>query len=248
MLKQTLFFFCFIFSLTVNAAPLNSDGATDSSNVNREAYPQTNDIQEAHWYTGYTLTLGAAYKTVYFAVSERGSNITQGTLTNDGQITPSIIVKTPFYYFSDSPSASLGWFVEYGYSSFEVNKQAVGEYLNEIDMGTSVTGKYLYVVPVLFYNWGDAYIKNGRGLSLKLGLGPGLGYLQAKGNIVLTETTNETEDVNFSAFGGAIAIVLDFRANNFLMRVSSNGPSPSHGNRVYSVHEEIFEIGYTFTF
>ncbi len=250
MLKGLALVLCLLASQTLCAAPdINNAESEEQLSTNPTDINLNNTgIDELNWYSGFNLTVGASYKKVTFEVSERGSNIKQGALTDDGQLTPSLILDTPFYYFTDPGKSAFGWFVEGGYSSFEVNKQAVGKYSEEVDMGTSVSGKYFYLVPVIFYNWGDAYIEDGNGVSFKVGLGPGIGYLQARGNIVLTETTNETETVNFSEFGGAIVTLLDFRAGNFLMRYRIGGPSPSTGNRVYTVYEESFEIGYSFTF
>lgn len=206
------------------------------------------DILSPNWYAGYNLTVGLAVKTVYFTVSERGSNIELGTLTNQAQITPSLLFATPFYYFTDPQRSAFGWYLESGYSSFKADRQVVGADLKEVDMGTSVEGEYLYITPVVFYNWGDPYVTAEHGVAFKFGIGVGLGYLQARGNIVLTESTNQVEPVNVDKYGGAVSVILDLHIQNIVMRIVTGGPSPSSGNRVYTLQEQYFALGYNFSF
>ena len=115
-------------------------------------------------------------------------------------------------------------------------------------MGTSVKGKFLYITPIIFYNWGDAVFKNGKGHAFKIGLGLGLGYLQAKGNIVFTETTSETVNIDINDIATTFAMMLVYRFNNVSIRFRGNSPGVSYEDTNYDIIESAMDVRYIFTF
>ena len=89
----------------------------------------------------------------------------------------------------------FGWFIKIGYSQFKLNTQRFilsensspdggGISMSKrADLGTRMNGKFIYVVPSLFYH----FFKDSR-ISLLLGFGLGISYAEIDGNIYITDS------------------------------------------------------------
>ena len=64
-----------------------------------------------------------------------------------------------------------------------MDKQETAKNIYE-DLGTRVRGKTAYVVPTLFYQWGEHREK---GKFVRLGVGLGMGVAKFNGDIILTD-------------------------------------------------------------
>ena len=98
-------------------------------------------------------------------------------------------VSYPNYWF-----AGLGWNVRYGLNQFRINQQkmileeSTGRRGNHVwgktgDLGTSAEGLMAYAVPTIYYHFfRESYV------SALLGAGLGVSYVNARGDIYLTDS------------------------------------------------------------
>lgn len=243
--------------------PVCAEAARPPSPPQEPDYVLYPEPREINWYNGFRMFVGTSTKQVTFTVQDKKTLRKQGALTEEMQTSPSIHFETPYYYFNNDPASKTGWYIELGYSSFAVSKQEIGDENSDVlvDMGTSVTGRYLYLTPVAFYNFGDLNIKQGCGLSLsttdacgqsfKFGIGIGIGYLQAKGDIILTETPGqERVSIDTNEIGSTIVVLMEYRLNNWMLRARGNFPTAV--DEVTQTEHEIYEfamdVGLAITF
>lgn len=195
---------------------------------------------EEGFFSGFRLALGVSSKSLDFDVYEKGKGDPAGTLTESRYNALFLSFGSPYRFFADS---NLGYYWEYGFSSFRMTRQVVGSNEAEVDLGTSVHGRYVYGTPVLFYRFGDD--RHG----LILGAGVGLGYLKARGSIVLTEVSGQPRhDVDVSGVDWAYGILIDYRYRGFIVRARGFGPSLTRGGFEYDIFDYSLDVGYEFTF
>ena len=140
----------------------------------------------------------------------------------------------------------LDTIIEYGFSNFRMKLQEVD--LDEVNLNTSARGRYLYVTPMLFYQFGGKGPKSRNNHSVILGLGAGLGYLGSSGNMVFTEKAGApVHDFDVSGLGTTINIVVDYRIKNWMVRIRGGGPSITEGDFDYDIFEFSFDFGYSMT-
>lgn len=212
--------------------------------------PKSGTAEEIEKYTvledggtyGFMLGLGVSLKYVSFDVYRSGETTPEGTLSEEENITYFLLAGSPYQYFG---RGNLGYYLEMGISPFSFNQQEVG--LNNQDLGTSVDGRYFYLTPVFFLNFGDKYfVKN---YSAKLGFGIGVGYLRASGDIIFTENGQNTRfTYNINEWGIAYSLMLDARYKQWIFRLTFGGPEVTEGDYEYNVFEGSFDVGYTFYF
>jgi hypothetical protein len=101
---------------------------------------------------------------------------------------------------------------------------------------------------VLFYNWGDRHIGKDGGQSFKFGIGLGIGYLAASGNVKLTETTQAIHNFDVGGLGTAINVLMEYRYNHWYTRAVGGGPYIQKGAYEYSIFDFSMDFGYIFTF
>ena len=83
--------------------------------------------------------------------------------------------------------------------------------------------------------------------SVIIGVGRGLGYLEAKGDIIFTEKNSvQKRDIDVSGFGWAVIIVVNYQIKDFLFRIRGGGPGVMISDYDYEIFEFSFDIGYTF--
>ena len=189
---------------------------------------------------GYRVTTGINVSATDFDVYNKGSTDTNGTLTEDFSYAPFIILGSPYKFLKDS---RWGLLMEYNFSGFRLSKQFVtGENVN---LGTSVNGYYAFVTPTLFYLFDNAVLADRR-RSLIAGMGIGIGYLKATGNIKLTETTNQLFDIDVSGVATAISLFVDYRIGDFMTRLSGDLTTLSEGDFDYDSFA--FNLGVSYVF
>ena len=192
--------------------------------------------------SGYRLTAGVTLHSIDFSVSTKDSG-TLGTLSEDFSYAPFIFLGSPYRYFGDS---NWGGYMEYGFSGFRLNQQLVNDEL--VDLGTSVTGWHVFVTPNFFYNFGDKHAYVNQGYSLKIGVGVGAGYVNASGDVILTETTQQRHEFDVSGLGLGISIVADLRWRDLMLRASSGGAETVKSGLGYETFDFSFDIGYVYEF
>lgn len=82
--------------------------------------------------------------------------------------------------------------------------------------------------------------------SLLGGLGVGLGYLNASGDIILTETTQQQLDFDISGPAIAITLFIDYRIANYVTRISGGLTSYSEGDLEYDSFAFAMDFGFVF--
>ena len=114
--------------------------------------------------------------------------------------------------------------------------------LEDVDLGTSASGFYAYITPMLFYNIGDKMIHDGKVHSLKLGIG--IGYLKVKGDMIFTEKNpSERHVFDIRDYGSAVGVMLDYRYDRFFARVTGAGPFIDEGAFEYQLFDISMDMG-----
>lgn len=203
-------------------------------NVNSEELSDANN---------YSVNIGVALKSLDLDVYDAGSINPNGTLTEGEYFTYSLSLNSPYKFFSEN--SRFGYYIEYAYSKFEMNSQLINNQSTEVDLGTGVDGNYFSVTPVVFYNYFDS-IRARKKDALIVGLGIGIGYLDAIGDIQFTETDNQIHDVDVNDFDISISIFLEYQHNDWFLRISSSGPDVTSGNFDYTISDFSMVFGYSF--
>ena len=201
------------------------------------------DLDSAGFMSGYRLMPGVRAHSMEFSVENAETLDDKGTLGEDLSYSPFVLLGSPYRFFGDS---NFGTYVEYGISGFSLNKQIVNDSL--VDLGTSVNGWHVFVTPAIFYNIGDRAVSGDKGRSLKLGIGVGIGYVDARGDIIFTETTQERHTFNINGLGLGISILADMRWRNLMVRASAGGASVDQGELAYDSLRVAIDVGYVFEF
>ena len=207
------------------------------------------DWQQA--FSGSRLVIGITAKSTDLEVQNPDNPFdAYGLLTQPGfTFTPLLSFYTPDIYFNDH--SRWGWFIDLGWKNFTLSRQEKPNGLSAdlpLDLGTSVTGNFYHLTPVLFYSWGDRHIGKQGGQSFKFGVGYGVGYMQATGNIIFTETTQENHAINISGTGLAVSVLMDYRYNNWYMRALGSGPGITRRGYEYAIFDFSMDMGYIHTF
>ena len=197
------------------------------------------------WFlNGYSLTVGVSVKELTLNYYRNSSDSDPaGVMTNGMDFTYLLRAFSPYQV---SENGKWGYFFETGFSSFNMDLQNVGN--NEKDLGTSVKGNYFYITPIGFYLFGPIP-KNKNELSVIIGAGVGVGYLNAKGDMILTEDKSyEKININKSGVDIAVSLLMEARYNHFGIRIYGGGPILNYSNSSLSAVEFAFDIGYIYTF
>ena len=189
----------------------------------------------------YRITAGISVYSTDFDIYNKGSLNPSGTLSEEFSYSPFIIIGSPYNYFSDSNWASS---IEYSFAGFRLNQQLVNDQL--VDLGTSVKGYYAFVTPTIIYSFSDMQLSNENNYSLLGGLGVGLGYLDASGDIIFTETTQQQLDFDISGAALAITLFLDYRIANYVTRISGGLTSYSEDDLEYDSFGFAMDFGFVF--
>ncbi len=191
--------------------------------------------------SAYRLTPGITLRSTDFDVYNKGSSDTNGTLSEDFSYWPFIMLSSPYKYYGES---NWGGLMEYSFSFFELNQQLVNDEL--VDLGTSVKGYYAFVTPTLFYSFTGQKPHGKYDQTAIAGLGIGLGYLNAGGDIVFTESTQQRVDLDVSGMALAVSLFVDYRFGSFVTRISGGLTSHTEDVYDYDAFGFSFSFGYIF--
>ena len=103
-----------------------------------------------------------------------------------------------------------------------------------------------FVTPTIIYSFSDMQLSNENNYSLLGGLGVGLGYLDASGDIIFTETTQQQLDFDISGAALAITLFLDYRIANYVTRISGGLTSYSEDDLEYDSFGFAMDFGFVF--
>jgi hypothetical protein len=191
--------------------------------------------------SSYRLTSGITLRSTDFDVYNKGSSSTNGTLSEDFSYWPFITLASPYKYFGES---NWGGLMEYSISFFELDQQLVNDEL--ADLGTSVKGYYAFVTPTVFYSFTGQEPHGKYDQTVIAGLGVGLGYLNASGDIIFTESTQQRVDLDVSGAALAVSLFVDYRFGSFVTRISGGLTSHTAGAYDYDAFGFSWSFGYIF--
>jgi hypothetical protein len=194
--------------------------------------------------SSYQVTLGIAVNAIDFDVSDEGSSSPKGTLSEDFSYSPFMALISPYKYLGES---HWGMFMEYSFSGFQLDRQIVNDKSGELaDLGTSVKGYYAFATPTLFYSFNAKKTRGSFDQKIIAGIGIGLGYLDASGDIIFTETTQERFNIDVSGAALAISIFADYQAGDFATRISGGLTSLTEGGMDYDAFGFTWAFSYIF--
>ena len=181
--------------------------------------------QDSRW----SFLAGVSLKEVSLDVYRKGSSDSLGTLVSDYLILPEFVVERGITYFPDS---AAGYKYVFGFGGFSMDKQEVDA--ENVDLGTSARGYYFYAMPVIAYD----FFKAKHAQSLLFGLGFGVGYMNVKGDLILTETDLQTRhEFDFSEFNYSSGLFFEYALESWSLSFNLYGPSASDGDYEYDVYD-----------
>jgi hypothetical protein len=148
-------------------------------------------------------------------------------------------------FFKDS---KFGYTFMVNYIDFDMGKQEI--HRNEyVDLGTHVTGRMVYAVPTLYYQWGEHHYK---GKFVRLGVGVGVGAATYSGTIQLTGSQVPGEKIYTAnkSYAPRLALsdFLEARWNHFGISISYAAPRIFGDTYDVKVSNFSVNLGYTFYF
>lgn len=208
--------------------------------------PQARGVK---WYDGFAITPGIGLR--HFALHvEQGGN--EGSLSNsiENSFFAALDVQSPSLQFSEHWGASV-----YLYSAnldlseqFTDNDNDGDDNSGEtIDVGTSASGRYSYVVPALHYDMpaGDG--------TFRVALGFGKWFSTIEGDIILTPDNQPQAGMPKTAFDvkvnkNAYLFHMQWRTQgSWHFAMSVGGPKWSGDGNDYKVEEVALVVGYALT-
>lgn len=185
-----------------------------------------------------TLDIGVSLGSIGFEVKNKDGDLL-GEMKED--LGENIYLATRFKQNDGLWDTNWGYLMEFGFGSFNIHTQSVDKEVVSLD--TDVNGKYLYLTWVLYHKHrlkSDAYFSYGLGL--------GVGYLDADGDVKLTEEAGEpVVDVNVSDFSGSTGFYIEYQREKWFMRLVSYGPRFTEEPYEFGVAESKLIVGRRFT-
>jgi hypothetical protein len=191
---------------------------------------------------GSSLTMGIGGREADLTVKRLSDNAT-GKLVQRNQRSYFLSYSTRPAFFADS---HFGYDFMFNLSSFHMDQQATANN-TYLYLGTGGSGKFAYVVPTLFYLWGNLQ----QGTYLKAGIGIGAGIATFDGNIILTDSATQ-DNVYFSHkttdLHLASSLILEGRWNNWGFLLSAAGPNMQQDGYSIQVTDISLNVGYRYIF
>ena len=191
--------------------------------------------------SSYRITAGITVNSIDFDVYNKDSSNPNGTLSEDFSFYPFIILSSPYKFFAES---NWGGLMEYSLSGFQLNQQYTND--NLIDLGTSVKGYYIFATPTLLYSFNGQSLHGNLKPAITAGLGIGIGYLSATGDMIFTESTQERFPIDINGAALAVSLFVDYRTGDFITRISGGLTSHSKNKYEYDAFGFSLDFGYIF--
>jgi hypothetical protein len=191
---------------------------------------------------GSSLTIGIGAREADLTVKRLSDNAS-GKLVQRNEKSYFLSYSTRPTFFGDS---HFGYDFVFNLSTFRMGQQETAKNVYQ-DLGTGGSGKFAYVVPTLFYMWGD----HRHGTYFKSGIGLGAGVATFDGDIILTDSatqdriqfTHKTTELSFAS-----SVVLEGRWNNWGFRFTAAGPSLQQDGYEFQIGDIALSFGYRFVF
>ena len=196
-----------------------------------------------YWIDGASITAGIGTRQTSFTITRLSDNAS-GKLAHHN-------AEAYFLYYSTKPSyfrqSDFGYNWMFNLSSFNLTKQEVAKD-TFVDLGTRVKGNFAYVVPTIFYNWGDKY----QGTYIRTGIGLGVGIARFSGDILLTNSANPNERLSVEHHSTdaqfAASFMLEARYYNWGMLINVAGPTLEENGYEINVADASINVGYSYFF
>ena len=185
-----------------------------------------------------TLDVGVSIGSIGFEVKNKNGHLL-GEMKED--LGENIYLATRFKQNDGLWDTNWGYLMEFGFGSFNIHTQSVDQEI--VNFNTDVNGKYLYLTWILYYKHrlkSDAYFSYGLGL--------GVGYLDAEGDVKLTEEIGEPiVDVNVSDISGSTGFYIEYQREKWFMRLVSIGPRFTEEPYEFGIAATRLIVGHRFT-
>jgi hypothetical protein len=213
--------------------------------VAQDEPPAPKSYSEAIWdylTNGASLTVGIGGREADLTVKRLSDNAS-GKLVQRNEKSYFLNYSTRPIFFDDS---KFGYDFVFNLSTFNMSQQETSKNVYQ-DLGTGGNGKFAYVVPTLFYMWGD----HRQGTYFKSGVGLGVGIATFDGDIILTDSATQ-DRVQFSHkttdLRLASSLVLEARWKNWGLLLSAAGPNVQQDGYEFQLGDIAFSFGYRFVF
>lgn len=188
----------------------------------------------------WNYSIGVSVKQLSLDVYASGASDPLGVLTEDYSFMPELGVDSDITYLQNG---AWGYKYAISFGGFEMTSQEVN--LDDVNLGTSASGYYLYAMPVAVYDFNKGRANN----ALILGLGVGVGYLDASGDIIFTEVLPQVKhDFDFSEFSFSYGLFFEHEIDSWSYSVSLYGPEVSRGGYEYNLFDFALTLRKKFRF
>lgn len=149
--------------------------------------------------------------------------------------------------------------IEAGYSEFELDKQFVDG--AKTDLGTSIEGKHVYIMPQLLYNTSEIGVHPNKENGLRVGGGLGIGFLQASGSAIYTDpktqssaNPDEIHTIDINSAGLSMKLFLEYRyyglfiGTHFKYILANDDGNNTNSDYFYSLYDVGMSLGYSLYF
>lgn len=203
------------------------------------------DFSQADDYL-FSITASYMHKVTVFGIIDKSTDNEKAVFVDKG-LSPYIQIASTDLLKSTANDWHI--IIEAGYTDFEVGRQQ-DENDNEVNLGTSIKGKYYYVMPVLYHSR-VTHRENG----FKFGLGGGLAMLDASGTAIYNKTADKTTVHNISVHDAGLILggFASYQWSDFHIRVrvigaGFNGNDNINQDNRYAVGEAGIDLGYSLYF
>lgn len=178
----------------------------------------------------WQVNLGLSLKQNTLDVYKEGRTSPEGILSEPYQLTPDFGLESDLRPLMKD----FGYKYAFNFGYFSMSTQEVGE--RDKNLGTSAKGFYFYAMPVFIYDFFRT-----KETALSVGVGAGLGYLDARGSLYFTETDQKKHSFSFSQLAPAFGLVLDYQLENWSVSIAAYGPEVTKQGYEYN----LFDLGFT---
>ena len=196
-----------------------------------------------YFVNGATLKLGVGTRQAGIR-AVRTSDNAEGKIVQRNEESYFLSYSTRPYFFSIK---NTGMTFVFNVSTFNADQQQLSSD-TFADLGTQTSGRFYYVVPTAFYQWGDHAVS---GTYTRAGLGLGLGVAQFNGDVLLTSTaTNErlALEQKGTSLTFATSLIIESRWQNWGLTFNYAGPVYEVDGYQVTVEDVSINLGYQFVF
>ena len=197
----------------------------------------------------YDFFIDGASVRLAIGIRQAGISVTRKSDGAEGKI---VQRKTNSWFLSYSTKPTYfsvkntGITLMFNISSFDADQQDLGND-NFVDLGTRLSGESYYIVPTVFYEWGDYY----SGTYARIGGGLGAGLATYSGNLALTSTPDNeivSQSQGRTNLKPVLGFMIELSLKHWSLLLSTAGPSYESDGFKSNVEDLSLNVGYRFMF